>query len=119
VFVYRPGTNQLLAASAGATADETILGVPAGSFDVYVVQFATAVPGDEQDVHVHAFAVPGAGAASLGATPASQSVRIGATATVTASWSGLTAGRFYLGVVEFGDGTTVNLNRQTVITITA
>jgi hypothetical protein len=117
LFVYNPGTNVLRASSAGATADEVVNGVPAGTYDVYVVQFATAVPGGEQDVHLHAFAVPGSGAASLGATPASQSVRIGPSATVTASWSGLTSGRFYLGVVEFGDGTAAL--RQTLITVAA
>jgi hypothetical protein len=117
LFVYNAGTNVLRASSAGATADEVVNGVPAGTFDVYVVQFATAVPGDEQDVHLHSFVVPGSGAASLGATPASQSVRIGANATVTAGWSGLTAGRFYLGVVDIGDGTTVL--RQTLVTVAA
>jgi hypothetical protein len=118
LFVYAPGTNTLLAASSGATADEVINGVPAGTYDVYLVQFATAVPGDEQDVHLHRFAVPSSGATTLGATPASQSVRIGANATVTASWSGLTAGRFYLGVIDIGDGTTAAL-RQTLVTVAA
>jgi hypothetical protein len=37
---------------------------------------------------------------------------------VTASWSGLTAGRFYLGVVDIGDGTTAAL-RQTLVTVAA
>jgi hypothetical protein len=107
LFVYAAGTNTLLAASAGATAEEIVDGAPPGTYDIYVVQFATAVPGDDQDVHLHTFAVPGSGATNFTATPASQQVRIGQQVTVTASWSGLTAGRFYLGLVEYGDGTAV------------
>jgi subtilisin family serine protease len=116
LFVYAPGTSTLLGASAGATAEEVINGVPPGTYDVYVVQFATAVPGNTQDVHLHTFAVPGSGPTSLTATPASQAVRVGVDATVTAGWSGLTAGRFYLGVVDIGDGTTAAL-RQTLVSV--
>jgi hypothetical protein len=115
LFVYAPGTNQLLGSSGGATADEAVTGIPAGTYDVYVVQFATAVPGETQDVHLHTFAVPGSGPTSLVVTPASQSVRIGADATVTAAWSGLAAGRFYLGVIDIGDGTAAL--RQTLVSV--
>lgn len=117
LFVYAPGTTRLLASSAGSTATEIITGVPAGSYDVYVVQFATAVAGDEQDVFLHTFAVPASGATSLTVTPTSRSVGIGSTVPITASWSGLTPGRFYLGVVDIGDGTA--LLRQTVVTVSA
>ena len=42
---------------------------------------------------------------NLTATPTSQSVTAGTPATVTAAWSGLTAGSRYLGRISFGDGT--------------
>jgi subtilisin family serine protease len=117
LFVYGAGQTQLLKSSAGATADELIVGLEPGTYDVYLVQFATAVPNNEQDVHLHAFTVPASGPTSLTVTPASQQVQVGANATVTASWSGLTAGRFYLGVVDLGDGRTVH--HQTVFTVAA
>lgn len=44
-------------------------------------------------------------AADLTATPASQAVTAGTAATVTATWTGLTAGQRYLGRISSGDGT--------------
>ena len=37
-------------------------------------------------------------------TPASQAVTLGRPVTVTAAWTGLTAGKRYLGVIEYGRG---------------
>jgi subtilisin family serine protease len=104
MFVYQAGTTNLVASSAGGTAEESVTLTAAGSYDIYVVVFAQ--PGGANGpvaVHQHAFVVPGA-ATSLTATPASQPVTIGTTATVTLGWSGLTAGTHYLGVVDYSDG---------------
>ena len=104
LFVYRAGTNQLVGQSAGGTAEEIVTLTAAGSYDVYVVQFALAGGATSQTVKEHAFVVP-TSATSLTTSPASQSVTTSVPATVNASWSGLTAGSMYLGVVDFNDGT--------------
>ena len=105
VFVYRAGTTQLVGQSAGGTAEEIVTLTASGSYDIYVVLFAQ--PGGATGpftVHQHSFVVPQA-ASSLSATPASQAVTTSVPATVTAGWSGLTAGTRYLGVIDYGDGT--------------
>jgi hypothetical protein len=105
LFVYRAGTNQLVGASAGGTADETVTLTAAGSYDAYVVQFDLPAGLTELDVRHHGWVVAPGSAGNLAVTPASQAAAIGATANVTAQWSALTAGSRYLGVVQFSDGT--------------
>ncbi|MEV4414677.1 S8 family serine peptidase [Catellatospora sp. NPDC049609] len=94
-------TTGEVATSDGGTAQESVT-LPEGSYDVYVHLFASAgaltVPG-------HAWVVPSTAAGNLTATPASQPATVNGSATVTATWSGLTAGVRYLGVLSFGDGT--------------
>ena len=105
VFVYRAGTNTLLGQSAGGTAEEIVtFNNPTGGYDIYVVQFALAGGATSQTVHEHAFVVANS-ASSLTASPPGQAVTTSVPATVTAGWSGLTAGTRYLGVVDFSDGT--------------
>ncbi|KNX38370.1 S8 family peptidase [Luteipulveratus halotolerans] len=89
--------------SGGGTAEEVVtLQDPApGTYTVEVDLFSGP---QALDVKVNSFAVGSAAAGNLTATPASQEVTIGASATVAASWSGLTAGTHYLGAVLFGDG---------------
>jgi subtilisin family serine protease len=116
VFVYRNGA--LVGQSAGGTAEESVTfnNPVAGNYDIYVVQFALAGGRTEQDVHQHSFVVANA-AGSLTATPASQSVTTSVPATVTAGWSGLTAGTRYLGVIDFSDGT--NAIGSTIVAVRA
>ncbi|HEX3264392.1 MAG TPA: S8 family serine peptidase [Candidatus Limnocylindrales bacterium] len=116
LFVYTAGTNTLRGQSAGGTAEESVTLTAADSYDVYVVLFAQ--PGGatgDLDVHEHTFVVPDA-ASTLAAAPASQSVTTAVPATVTASWSGLTAGTRYLGTIDFGDGT--NTIGTTIVSVT-
>ena len=40
LFVYNAGTNTLRGQSAGGTAEESVTGLPAGDYDIYVVLFA-------------------------------------------------------------------------------
>ncbi len=51
------------------------------------------------------WALDGTAKGNLTVTPASQSVTAGTAASVTAAWSGLTAGSRYLGRISYGDGT--------------
>ncbi|WP_432948388.1 S8 family serine peptidase [Kribbella sp. CA-253562] len=102
VFVYKAGTTTVLGSSTGGSAEEEVnLPAPAGgSYDVYVDLFAGA---DEQKVQLNHWelATP---AGNLTATPASQSVQAAGQTSVTASWSGLTAGTRYLGLLSYTDG---------------
>jgi hypothetical protein len=116
LYAYPAGTSTLAASSGGATAEEQIT-LPAGTYDIYVVQFALPAGVTEQDVPHHSWIVGDAAAGNLTTAPASQAVTNGAATTVTASWSGLTAGTRYLGLVAYGDGT--NRIGQTIISVTA
>ncbi len=91
--------------SAGGTAEETITVSDPGRYAVFVDLFASPATGPV-DVRLHSWTVTGANAGNFAVSPASQSVTLGKAATVTASWTGLTAGRHYLGLVEYSDGTT-------------
>jgi hypothetical protein len=104
LFVYQAGTNTLVGQSAGGTADEVVTLTAPGSYDIYVVQFDLPSGVTELDVRHHAWVVSGP-TGNLTATPASQSVTVGTTANVTATWTGLAAATRYLGVVQFTDGT--------------
>jgi subtilisin family serine protease len=117
VFVYLAGTNTLVGQSAGGTAQETVNLTAAGSYDIYSVLFAQPGGGTGAfDVTTHTYVVPSS-ASGFTATPASQSVTSGVTATVTAGWSGLATGTSYLGVVDFGDGTSTI--GTTVVSVTS
>lgn len=117
LFVYaqdEDGELTLAGSSAGGTSDETVtLGAP-GTYVAFYNLFNA--PG-ATTVRAHHVVVPPTAAGNLTVTPASQPSTVGGTVTVTAAWSGLTAGQRYLGVVEFGDGTqTVG---STVLAVTA
>ncbi|MEO3778019.1 S8 family serine peptidase [Micromonospora sp. B11E3] len=103
LFAY-DAAGRLVGTSAGGTAEETITLTAAGTYSVYVVQFALP-PGQTQATVRHYDWVLGPAAGNLTATPASQSVTTGVDATVTLDWTGLTAGTRYLGLVAFGNGT--------------
>jgi ABC-type molybdate transport system substrate-binding protein len=108
LFLYNAGTTDLVDQSAGGSAEETIrLTDPAaGSYDLYVVLFGVAA-GQSGGLTVPTFGwtLDGAAKGNLTVTPASQSVTAGTAASVTAAWSGLTAGSRYLGRISYGDGT--------------
>jgi subtilisin family serine protease len=102
VFVYKAGTTTLLGSSTGGSAEEEVnLPRPAGGqVDVYVDLYAGA---NEQVVKLDHWELQKA-EGNLTVTPASQQVTVAAQATVTASWTGLTAGTRYLGELHFTDG---------------
>jgi subtilisin family serine protease len=109
LYVYAEDADGNLIAevgqSAGGTADESVTVTAPGKYAIFVDLFAN--PGaNPLTVSLHSWIVGASNAGNFTATPASQSVSLGGTATVTAGWSGLTAGSRYLGVVELSDGTT-------------
>ncbi|TDO41919.1 peptidase inhibitor I9 [Paractinoplanes brasiliensis] len=116
LFAYRAGTTTLVGSSAGATAEERLTLAP-GTYDIYVVLFAAAPGTSELDVKHHSWIVGDTPAGNLTATPPVQTVTRGQPVTVTAAWTGLTAGARYLGLVAYGDGTTGI--GQTVMAVTA
>jgi subtilisin family serine protease len=107
LFVYRAGTANLVGSSAGGTAQEQVdLANPtAGSYDVYVDLFALAAGNTSQAIKEFDWQVGSTPAGNLTATPASRATTVGDAFTVTAAWSGLTAGTRYLGSLSYGDGT--------------
>jgi hypothetical protein len=108
LFLYQANTTDLVDQSAGGSAEETIrLTEPAtGSYDLYIVLFGVG-PNQPSTLTVPTFGwnLDGTAKGNLTVTPASQSVTAGMAASVTAAWSGLTAGSRYLGRIGYGDGT--------------
>lgn len=102
--------------SGGGTAEEVItLNNPtAGNYELYANLFAIASD-TTLTVMTNYWTVGTVPARNFTATPASQSVSIGSTATVTLNWTGLTAGLRYLGTVVFNDGTSTI--GRTVVTV--
>ena len=113
LFVYSAG--ELVGASASGSSNESV-DLPAGTYDVYIVQFAVPAGQSQQTAKLNTFVV-GNAAANLTVTPASQPVATGAMVTVRVAWSGLTPGKHYLGLVEYGEGATVR--GRTVIAVNA
>jgi subtilisin family serine protease len=102
VFVYKTGTTTLLGSSTGGSAEEEV-NLPApvgGSYDVYVDLFAGAA---QQQVKLNHWELQNA-EGNLTATPESQPVQVAEQTSVTASWTGLTAGTRYLGRLHYSDG---------------
>lgn len=101
MFVYKGGTNQLVALSAAGGSDEwvAIANPSASSYDVYVDMFA----GPDQTVKQPSWVLDGS-AGNLTVTPASTSVTTGQPVTVNAAWSGLDTAKRYLGRLTYSDG---------------
>ncbi|MFD7157761.1 S8 family serine peptidase [Kribbella sp. NPDC059898] len=102
VFVYKAGTTTLLGSSTGGSAEEEVnLSQPAGGpVDVYVDLYAGA---NEQQVKLNHWELQKS-TGNLTVTPATQQVQVAGDTTVTANWTGLTAGTRYLGQLHFSDG---------------
>ncbi len=107
MYVYRGGTATLVGVSGGPTAEEQVnLANPAaGTYDVYVDLFALAAGETEANIQQFSWALGTAAEGNLTVTPASQAVQLAIPASVTATWTGLTAGQRYLGRLVYSDGT--------------
>jgi len=108
VYVYRAGTATLVGSSTGGTAEEQVdlNNPPAGSYDVYVDLYAVGGGGTSLDVKLNSWSLGTASAGNATVTPASQSVTIATATSVDVTWTGLEAGRRWLGRVAFSDGGT-------------
>ncbi len=104
MLVYDSNFN-IVGRSAGGSAEETItLHDPAAGEYYVVIDLFSSEPSVE--VPVNAWMLGDAAAGNMTVTPASQSVAIGGTASVTANWTGLTAGKRYLGTVNYANDST-------------
>ena len=106
IWVYRQeadGSLTQVGQSASGTSEESVTITEPGTYVTFIDLFAA--PGPVTLRH-HRWVVGAGNAGNLTVTPASQPVTVGASTTVTAAWTGLTAGQRYLGVVEYGDGST-------------
>jgi subtilisin family serine protease len=106
LYLYEAGTTNLVADSAGGSAEEsiTIPDPPAGTYDLYVVLFGAAPGQTSVQVPTYLWALDGAAKGNLTVTPASTPATAGTPVTLTAAWSGLTAGQKYFGRISYGDG---------------
>ncbi|MET7419224.1 S8 family peptidase [Dactylosporangium sp. NPDC005555] len=104
LYVYQDG--ELVGRSDGTTADEEVALTSLGVFEVYVVRFNAPAAADGQPVKAHTFLVGSAPAGNLTVTPPVAPVKPDQKVTFTAAWKGLDPAKRYLGMVEFGDGTT-------------
>jgi subtilisin family serine protease len=102
LFVYKSG--KLVDSSLGGTADEEITLSDTGTFDVYVVQYSIPTGTTEQLVKEHTFIVPAKASGNLTVTPVSVPVAPDQNVPFAVAWSGLEAGKRYLGEIEFSDG---------------
>jgi hypothetical protein len=108
LYVYRlnaDGTKTLVGASGGPTAAEQVgLNSPAAAtYRVYVHGFATDGPDANYTLFNWALGTADAGNMTVSGPAA---VTIGGTGTVTVSFSGLVAGKKYLGQIRYMEGTT-------------
>ena len=110
VFVYRAGTATLVGSSTGGTAEEQVdvANPAAGSYDVYVDLYAIGGGATSLDAKLNSWALGSASAGNATVTPASQPVTIAVPTSVNVSWTGLEAGRRWLGRVGFSDGGTAS-----------
>jgi len=103
LFVYKDGV--LVEQAPGAWADRAVTVTEPGTYEIFIPRFT--LPGPQtQDVVLNTFLVPASPAGNFTATPASQAVTAGKAVTVNATWTGLTPGTRYFGLVEYGNGPT-------------
>jgi hypothetical protein len=102
LFVFKAGTADLVAESDDGAGEEavTLTNPEAGQYDVYVDMFSS----DPAQAKLNTFLVGDTATGNATVTPASQPVTRGKAASVKVTWTGLEAGRRWLGWVGFGDG---------------
>jgi hypothetical protein len=106
LFVYKAGTASIVGTSGGGTASEevSLADLPAGDYDVYVDLFSIGGDGTSLNVKLYNWALGAAAAGNATVTPATQPVTLAKPTEVTVNWTGLDAGKRWLGVVNFSDG---------------
>ncbi|MDA1362481.1 S8 family peptidase [Glycomyces luteolus] len=116
LFVYEQsddGSLDLIGAPLLAGSDEYVDLEAGRSYTVYVDLWYA--PTDTVEAVVHTWVVPESAAGNLTASPDSLEATVGGVHTVTATWSGLEAGRHYLGTIAYlNDGAIL---RRTIVAI--
>ena len=119
LFVYRQGPGGQLALagqSAGGSADETVDVTAPGSYSAFVDLFANpAGASSPLAVTGYEFSVLAHGNGNFTVTPAATPVTSGQSVPLTVAWTGLDPAQHYLGVIDYGDGT--SRVGQTVVSI--
>ena len=114
IYLFDP-TGELVAASFNEGTDELIdISQPIdGSWQLYV--HGWAAPGGDSPYALYSWVVPATPGGSLQITSAPTSATSDATANIALSWSGATAGQWYLGAVSHNsDDTILDLTLVTI-----
>ncbi len=116
LYVYRivDGAPVEVGASATVSASEslTLVEPVPGTYVAAVYPYADPPGGEPTGFGFREHLVPSVRLANFSVGPAAATASVGVPLTVTASWSGLTAGQPYLGYVEYADrsGTLIDIN---------
>ncbi len=102
VFVYDSGGLEVASSTNGGT-DELVEMILPGDDTYTVYVHGWAVTTGTVDYNLESWIVPLTGAGSLNVDAAPTSATIATTGTIDISWSGLTAGEVYYGVVSHSD----------------
>lgn len=103
-LIVLKGASVVGSSGGGTTEEEVNLANPAaGSYTAVVDGFA--VPGGSGTFKLFVWTVGSADAGNMTATPSPAAATVGGTVNLTVGWSALTAGKRYLGVLVFSDGT--------------
>jgi subtilisin family serine protease len=94
------------------SADRSVTVTQPGTYSVYVTKFGGP---QSLEVKLNSFVVGPDASGNFTVTPPSQPVAPGRPVTLTATWSDLTPGRSYLGLIEYSDGATTL--GQTTVTV--
>ena len=101
LYVYKDGN--LVAQAPGGWADRAVTVTQPGTYEIFIPRFT--LPGPQTpDIVLNTFLVPASAAGNLTATPASQAATAGKGVPVNVTWTGLTPGTRYFGLVEYGNG---------------
>jgi hypothetical protein len=106
LYAFKKDGDKLtsVGSSGGPTAEESITLTGAGTYVVFV-QLWSAPDGQTSVTVKHHSWIVGDAAGNLTLTPASDLVTAGSSHSMQAAWSGLTAGRRYLGGIYYSNGT--------------
>ncbi|HEU4428407.1 MAG TPA: S8 family peptidase [Myxococcota bacterium] len=105
LYVFDSTGSQVGGSGSGTSAEEVNLVNPAAD-DYFVVVHGWQTDGPDANYTLFSYLVDGTDAGNMTITAPAAAV-LGMTANVDVSFSGLTAGRKYLGAVDFNDGTDV------------
>jgi hypothetical protein len=105
IYVYNPSGVQVASSTAGGTDELININNPVnGTWHVWI--HGWAAPGGDSDYDLFTWAIPNATGGSLSITSAPSSAVNATTGTVTASWTGATAGQWHFGLVTHHKGAT-------------